>query len=163
MKRIALVSALLGAIIFAFAGTGMAASSPKLTGSGGSPGGTAQVGGPIPFSVNVTAQGTAPNANGAFTFTRADGTFGGSVDCYVQSGNTAWASGRITSADGTFNGQVGQGFVVGVRDNGQGAGDPADKIQVDIQPYSATLCSTYPSGPSGYFPYDVTTGNFQIH
>lgn len=138
--------------------TALGASTPKLTGGGGSPG--ASYNGNNPFFVNVTAQGTAPNVTGNFTFTRADGTFGGPVDCYTQSGNTAWASGPITSADGIFSDQVGQGFVVGVQDNGQGAGYPADKIQVDIQPYSPNLCNTY---QTRWFPYDVTSGNFQIH
>jgi hypothetical protein len=101
---------------------------------------------------------------GNFTFRRADGSFGGSVDClYIRPDGTAWASGPISSADGIFSGAVGQGFVVGVQDNGQGAGDPADQIQVDIAPHTATTCSDYANGVSGFTPYEVTTGNFQIH
>jgi hypothetical protein len=158
LKKVLLAAALAAAIAVP---TALAAPTAKLTGNGGSPG--AVYNGNHPFTVSVTAQGTAPNATGSFTFTRADGSFGGSVDCYIQSGNEAWASGHISQAAGVFGYSVGQGFVVGVQDNGQGAGDPADKIQVDIQPYSAGLCSTYSQGVSGWFPYDVTSGNFQVH
>jgi hypothetical protein len=162
MKKILAAAILVAAIAVP---TAFSATTPKLTGGGGSPGDARyqQGGVAVPFFVNVTAQntGTAPAATGNFTFTRADGTFGGSVDCYVQSGNHAYATGQITSATGIYGGQIGQGFVVGVQDNGQGAGDPPDMIQVDIWPYSPTLCTSYYSSPA--FPYAVTTGNFQIH
>src|SRR5215472_7582792 len=120
MKKI-LAAAILAAAIAV--PTAMSGTTPKLTGGGGSPG--AAPNGNIPFFVNVTAQGVAPNVKGNFTFTRADGTFGGSVDClHIRSDGTAWASGPISTATGTFAGFAGQGFVVGVQDNGQGAGDP---------------------------------------
>jgi hypothetical protein len=142
--------------------TAFGASTPKLTGGGSSPGADANKN--VAFTLNATAQGTVSDAKGSVTFSRADGTFSGTVNCYNQSGNVGWASGPITYADGGFTGQVGQYFVVGVQDNGQGGtATQPDMVQVDIQPPSANLCATYPAGPSGWFPYAITSGNFQIH
>jgi hypothetical protein len=163
MKKYLLAAAVVSVALAVPAAFG--ASTPKLTGSGGSPGDARyqQGGVAVPFSVNVTAQGTPSSATGNFTFTRADGSFGGTVDCYAQTGNTGLATGLITQASGIYSDLIGQnqGFVVNVQDNGQGGGASPDKIQVDIWTYASNLCTYYFSNP--VFPYVVTTGNFQVH
>jgi hypothetical protein len=163
LKKAALLAAT-GAFLVAPAAAS-ANSGPKATGSGSCPGSQYQAGGVVPFSFSFNAQDVgAPK--GQFTFARPDGSFTATVTAFNEKGNEAAFTGPITSGTGVFASDVGDYAYMGVQDNGQGGtANGPDGIQVDLGMQYKNwdpIYSTVSYWPAAY-PYQVTSGNIQVH
>lgn len=162
MRRFIVGAVVLGIGLSVPAATAFAGSSPKATGSVGSPGGSAQANGPVPFTVVFTAQGSGTGVKGNFTFTRADGqSFSvANVTCLSIVGNKAGMSGIITSSSGSNVPAVGQIGYIAVSDNGQGSNSTGpDMVQVDA---GSQYSNCNPTLDDRSLPYTVTSGTVQI-
>lgn len=115
-------------------------------------------------TAHVNAVQTAPGLRGGFTIAYPDGTYAaGSAACLSVSGNTAYVTGRISTAGGprqqANNWSSGSYLVIGIQDNGEpGTAGP------DLLNFSPGFAADPGCGPNDAATpvFQIVNGNYRV-